>query len=53
MSIKEFSTKLNSLAKYAPGVANSENGKLGVFIEGLRPDIAKNVIMVIILLRFF
>lgn len=45
MSVREFSTKLNSLAKYAPSMANSERGKLDVFIKGLRPNIVMNVVM--------
>lgn len=34
MLVKKFSTKLNSLAKYRPGMANSERGKPNMFIEG-------------------
>lgn len=45
MTVKKFSTKLNSLAKYALGVANSDRGKLLVFLRGLRFDIMKDVIM--------
>lgn len=45
MIIREFSTKLNSLAKYALGVANSDRGKLEVFLRWLRSDITKNVMM--------
>lgn len=32
MSVWEFLTKFNSLAKYALGVANSKKGKLDVFM---------------------
>lgn len=45
MSIREFSTKFNSLGKYMPSVVNLERGKLDMFIGRLRPNIAKNVIM--------
>lgn len=45
MTIKEFLTKLNSLAKYALGVANSDRGKLEVFLGKLIVDITKDVLM--------
>lgn len=45
MTVKEFSTKLNSLVKYALSVANSNRGKLEVFLEGLGFDIAKDITM--------
>lgn len=45
MSIKEFSTKLNSLAKYALSMASLEIGKLDVFIGELRSNITKDVMM--------
>lgn len=44
-TIKVFSTKLNSLAKYALGVDNLDRGKLEVFLGGLRLDIAKDVMI--------
>lgn len=43
--VKEFSTKLNSLGKYVLNVVNLERDKLNVFIEGLRPNIAKYVMI--------
>lgn len=45
MSVREFSTKLNLLAKYVPCVANLERDKLEVFMGRLRPNIAKDVIV--------
>lgn len=45
MSIKGFSTKLNSLPKYVHGATNSERGRLDVFMGELRPNIAKDVMM--------
>lgn len=42
--VKEFLTKLNSLAKYAPGMTNSKIIKLDMF-RGMRSNIAKNVMM--------
>lgn len=45
MTIKEFSTKLNSLAKYASTVANSNKGKLKVFLGGLKSKITKDMKM--------
>lgn len=45
MSLKEFFTKLNSLAKYTRGLANSKQDQLDVFMGKLRLDIAKDVIM--------
>lgn len=43
MSVREFLTKLNSLAKYASSMANLERGKLDVFMGGLKVDIAKDL----------
>lgn len=45
MLVKEFLTKLNLLAKYTLGMANSGRGKLNIFIRDLRLDIAKDVII--------
>lgn len=45
MSVRKFSTKLNSLAKYTFSMANLERGKLNVFMRWLRPNIAKYLIM--------
>lgn len=45
MSVREFSTKLNSLAKYALRMVNSERGTLDMFIRGLRPNITRDVII--------
>lgn len=45
MSVKVFSTKLNSLAKCAPSMANLEKNKLDMFMKRLRLDITKDVIM--------
>lgn len=45
MIVREFSIKLNSLAKYALRVASLEKGKLEVFLSGLRSNIIKNVMI--------
>lgn len=45
MSIKEFLIKLNSLAKYVVGMANSKRGKLDVFMGGLKLYIVKDVMI--------
>lgn len=45
MTVKEFSIKLNSLAKYPLRVASLDKGKLEDFLRGLRLDIAKDVMM--------
>lgn len=45
MLIKEFLAKLNSLAKYASSMGSLKRSKLDVFIGGLRPNIAKDVMM--------
>lgn len=45
MLIREFSTKLNSLAKYVSGVASLDKGKLEVFLDRLKLNIAKDVIV--------
>lgn len=45
MIVREFSTKLNSLAKYTLRVANLNNDKLKVFLGGLKSDIIKEVMM--------
>lgn len=45
MSKKEYFTKLNTLAKYALGVANTNMSKIEVLFGGLKSNIAKDVIM--------
>lgn len=45
MSVKKFLTKMNSLKKYAFGMASLERGKLDVFMRGLRLDIANDVMI--------
>lgn len=43
--VREFSTKLNSLAKYALDITSSQRNKLDMFMRELRPDITKVVMM--------
>lgn len=45
MSVREFLTKLNSLAKYASSMANLERGKLDVFMGRLKVDIANDMMI--------
>lgn len=45
MFMKEFSTCFNSIAHYALGVANTDKGKIEIFINGLRSDIFNDVLM--------
>lgn len=45
MTIKEFSIRLNALTKYTPRVVSIIEGKMEVFISGLRLDIAKDVMI--------
>lgn len=45
MLVREFSTKLNFLAKCALRIASSDKGKLEVFLGGFRSDIAKDVMI--------
>lgn len=46
ITIKEYSTRLNIVGRYARGVANSiDKGKIETFINGLSKDITKDVIM--------
>lgn len=45
MTIKEFFTKLNSLAQYALGVANTNKGKMKIFIKKLKADIIKDMLI--------
>lgn len=45
MTVKEYSTKFNSLAMYAPRVANTNKEKIRIFINGLRSDIVHHVMM--------
>lgn len=45
MSMREFLIKLNSLAKYAPNMANSKKGELDVFLERLKLEITKDIMI--------
>lgn len=45
MIIKEFYIRLNALTKYTPRVVSTVEGKMKVFISGLRSDIAKDVMI--------
>lgn len=45
MSMKKLSTKLNALAKYVSRVANTNKGKMEIFINRLLSDIAKDVMI--------
>lgn len=45
MLVRKFSTKLNSLAKYALEVASLDRGKLKVFLGRLRLDITKDAMI--------
>lgn len=45
ITIKEFSTKLNAFVWYAFGVTNTDKGKIKIFINGLRSNIAKDVLI--------
>lgn len=45
MSVKDFSIKLNSLAKYALVMVNSERGKLDMFMGELKPNIVNDVMV--------
>lgn len=45
MAIKDFSTKLNFFTKYVLGITSSNWGKLEVFLDRLKLDIAKDVIL--------
>lgn len=45
MTIKEYLTKFNSLAMYAPRMANTDKGTIRIFINRLRSDIVRNVMM--------
>lgn len=41
--MKKFFTKLNALAKYAPGLVSIIIGKIKVFLRKLILDIAKDI----------
>lgn len=43
MTVKEFFTKLNLLAQCTSKVISIDKGKIKIFINGLRSDIAKGV----------
>lgn len=42
--MREFSTRLNALAQYAPGLASTNKGKIEIFPNKLRLDIVKEVL---------
>lgn len=45
MTIKMFSTKLNSLAQYTPDMANTDKEKIKIFTNRLKTDMAKDVLI--------
>lgn len=45
MKIKEFSTRLNTKTKYVLGVASIDKDKMEIFINRLKLNIGKNVMM--------
>lgn len=45
MTVKEFSIKLNALSQYALDMANIDKRKTKIFINGLRANIAKEVLI--------
>lgn len=53
MSSRDFLTKLNLSTKYTSSVANLEWDKLDMFMGGLRPDIANDVMIGDNLLKTF
>lgn len=44
MTVMKFSTRFNSLIQYAFSVANNDKGKMKIFINRLRLNIAKDVL---------
>lgn len=45
MKVKEFSTKVKFLAKYASRVTNLDKGKLEIFLKRLKSDITEYVMI--------
>lgn len=45
VTVKEFSTRFNSLAKYVVGVDSLDRGKLEIFLKRFKLDILKDVLM--------
>ena len=43
-SVKEYATRFNALARFVPGLAGTELGRVQKFIHGLHPTIARDVL---------
>ena len=43
-SVREYATRFNALARFAPSLAGTEAGRVQKFIHGLHPAIARDVL---------
>lgn len=45
MIVKKFYTRLNALSRHVPSIANNDKGKMKIFINRLRSNNAKDMLI--------